>query len=79
MALAGRPAGALFDRLAEAQLQLQRGQDGTGKPLSCTHSTLRHIAERRPRTMSELEQVQGMGPQKAERFGAAFLSILREG
>ena len=79
MALAGRPEGALFDRLAEAQLQLQRGQDGTGKPLSCTHSTLRHIAERRPRTMSELEQVQGMGPQKAERFGAAFLSILREG
>ncbi|MBP9183452.1 MAG: DNA helicase RecQ [Fuscovulum sp.] len=79
MALAGRPEGALFDRLAEAQVQLQRGQDGTGKPLSCTHSTLRHIAERRPRTMSELEQVQGMGPQKAERFGAAFLSILREG
>jgi ATP-dependent DNA helicase RecQ len=79
MALAGRPEGALFDRLAEAQVQLQRGQDGTGKPLSCTHSTLRHIAERRPRTMSELEQVQGMGPQKAGRFGAAFLSILREG
>ncbi len=79
MALAGRPEGALFDRLAEAQMQLQRGQDGTGKPLSCTHSTLRHIAERRPRSISELERVQGMGPQKAERFGEAFLSILREG
>ena len=79
MALAGRPEGALFDRLAEAQMQLQRGEDGTGKPLSCTHTTLRHIAERRPRTISELERVQGMGPQKAERFGEAFLSILREG
>lgn len=79
MALAGRLEGALFDRLAEVQLQLQRGEDGTGKPLSCTHTTLRHIAERRPRTISELERVQGMGPQKAERFGPAFLSILHEG
>ncbi len=79
MALAGRPEGALFDRLAEVQVQLQRGEDGTGKPLSCTHTTLRHIAERRPRSISELERVQGMGPQKAERFGEAFLSILREG
>ncbi len=78
MALAGRPEGAVFDRLAEVQVQLQRGEDGTGKPLSCTHSTLRHIAERRPRTLEELERVQGMGPQKAERFGEAFLSVLRE-
>ena len=40
------------------------------KPLSCTHSTLRQIAERRPRSVDELERVQGMGAQKAERFGA---------
>ncbi|GAB1365034.1 DNA helicase RecQ [Rhodobacter sp.] len=79
MALAGRPEGVVFDRLAEAQLRLQRGEDGTGKPLSCTLSTLRHIAERRPRSLGELEQVQGMGPQKAERFGPAFLAILQEG
>ncbi|MFZ1470340.1 MAG: DNA helicase RecQ [Paracoccaceae bacterium] len=76
MALAGRPAGAVFDRLAEVQLQLQRGQDGTEKPLSCTHSTLRQIAERRPRSVDEIERVQGVGPQKAERFGAAFLAVL---
>ena len=78
MALAGRPAGAVFDRLAEVQLQLQRGQDGIGKPMSCTHTTLRQIAERRPRTLDELERVQGMGPQKAERFGAAFLAVLQD-
>ncbi|MFZ1479293.1 MAG: DNA helicase RecQ [Paracoccaceae bacterium] len=78
MALAGRPEGAVFDRLAEVQLQLQRGEDGTGKPLSCTHTTLRHIAERRPRTLDDLERVQGMGAQKAERFGQAFLAILRD-
>ena len=78
-ALAGRPEGAVFDRLAEVQVRLARGEDGTGKPLSCTHATLRQIAERRPRSLDELERVQGMGPQKAERFGPAFLEILREG
>src|SRR5690606_28665510 len=78
-ALAGRPEGAVFDRLAEVQLRLQRGEDGTGKPLSCTHATLRQIAERRPRSLDELERLQGMGPQKVERFGPAFLAILQEG
>ncbi len=79
MALAGRPEGAVFDRLAEVQARLQRGEDGTEKPLSCTWSTLRQIAERRPRTLAELERVQGMGPLKAERFGAAFLDVLQDG
>ncbi|TAG10715.1 MAG: ATP-dependent DNA helicase RecQ, partial [Rhodobacterales bacterium] len=70
---------ALFDRLAEVQLELSRGEDGTGKYLSCTHSTLRQIAERRPSTLSELHDIQGMGELKVERFGAAFLAVLREG
>ncbi|VDC27277.1 DNA helicase RecQ [Pseudogemmobacter humi] len=76
MALAGRSEGAVFDRLSAAQLRLARGPDGTGKHLSCTATTLRQIAERRPRTLAELERIQGMGPQKAERFGTAFLAIL---
>ncbi|MFM7445529.1 MAG: RecQ family ATP-dependent DNA helicase, partial [Tabrizicola sp.] len=78
MKLAGRPEGALFDRLAEVQLALARGEDGTGKYLSCTHSTLRAIAERRPSTLGELQAIQGMGELKVERFGEAFLAVLRE-
>ena len=78
-ALAGREAGTLFDRLAEVQVGLSRGDDGTGKYLSCTHSTLRQIAERRPSTLSELQAIQGMGDLKTDRFGAAFLEVLREG
>jgi ATP-dependent DNA helicase RecQ len=78
MKLAGRPEGALFDRLAEVQLALARGEEGTGKYLSCTHSTLRAIAERRPSTLAELAAIQGMGEQKIDRFGAAFLAVLRE-
>ena len=79
MRLAGRPEGAVFDRLAEVQLQLSRGEDGTGKYLGCTHSTLRQIVERRPSTLGELQAIQGMGELKVERFGEAFLAVLREG
>jgi ATP-dependent DNA helicase RecQ len=78
-ALVGRDAGALFDRLAEVQLSLSRGDDGTGKYLSCTHSTLRQIAERRPSTLGEMQAIQGMGELKTDRFGTAFLEVLREG
>jgi ATP-dependent DNA helicase RecQ len=78
-ALVGRDAAALFDRLAEVQLTLSRGDDGTGKHLSCTHSTLRQIAERRPSTLGEMQAIQGMGDLKTDRFGTAFLEVLREG
>ena len=78
MKLAGRPEGALFDRLAEIQLSLSRGEDGTGKYLTCTHSTLRAIAERRPSTLAELTGISGMGEAKLERFGEAFLAVLRD-
>jgi ATP-dependent DNA helicase RecQ len=77
-ALVGRDAGTVFDRLTEAQLRLSRGDDGTGKYLSCTHSTLRQIAERRPSSLTALADIQGMGDLKLDRFGAAFLEILRD-
>ena len=75
--LAGTDAGDVFDRLMAAQAELVRGADGTGKYLSCTHSTLRQIAERRPDSMDSLERIQGMGESKVERFGPAFLDVLR--
>lgn len=76
--LAGRASGDLFDRLQATQTKLSRGEDGTGKYLSCTHSTLRHIAERKPGNLDALSRIPGMGEQKAERFGAAFLDVLHE-
>ena len=74
--LAGRAEGEVFDRLMSVQSDLARGEDGTGKYLSCTHSTLKKIAEMRPRNMAELERIGGVGEQKAARFGAAFLDVL---
>jgi ATP-dependent DNA helicase RecQ len=78
MRLAGRPSGAVYDRLAEVQLSLLRGSDGTGKPLSLSPGTLRRIAEARPSTLSELDRVGDLGPAKIERFGPAFLDVLRD-
>jgi ATP-dependent DNA helicase RecQ len=76
MRLAGRDAGALFDRLAEVQLRLMRGEDGTGKPLSLSQSALRKIAEARPSTLSDLDRAGDLGPAKLDRFGAAFLAAI---
>ncbi|MEO0677148.1 MAG: DNA helicase RecQ [Pseudomonadota bacterium] len=75
--LAGSAAGEVFDQLMNAQTELQRGPLGTLKPMNCTQSTLRQIAERRPTTLDDLERIQGMGPHKTERFGEAFLEILK--
>jgi ATP-dependent DNA helicase RecQ len=79
MRLAGRDAGQVFDRLADMQLRLTRGEDGTEKPMSVTMGALRKIAEARPSTLSELDRVADLGPAKIERFGQAFLEILRDG
>ena len=76
--LAGRDAGQIFDRLAETQIQLQRGADGTGKPLSLSSGALRKIAEARPSTLDDLDRIGDLGPQKIERFGPAFLEVLRD-
>ena len=77
-ALAGRDAGAMFDRLMDAQQRLVRGADGTGKPLSCTPATLRRIAEARPATLQDLDCIGALGEQKLDRFGPAFLAALSD-
>ena len=77
-ALAGRDAGDVFDRLMEVQQDLMRGDDGTGKYLSVTHSTLRKIAERKPTSLHDISRIAGMGDKQVDRFAEAFLEVLRE-
>ncbi|MGH1412347.1 MAG: DNA helicase RecQ [Pelagimonas sp.] len=74
--LAGSDAGSVYDALMAAQVELARGEDGTGKYLSCTHATLAKIAKTRPTNLTAMEAVPGMGEQKADRFGSAFLDVL---
>ncbi|MBT5001645.1 MAG: DNA helicase RecQ [Tateyamaria sp.] len=73
--LAGRKCGALFDKLMKVQTDLARGSDGTGKPLSCSASQLAKVAQLRPDDNVAIERV--LGDRKAERFGSAFLDVLR--
>ncbi len=75
---AGRPQGALMDRLRAAQSDLLRGTGGTDRYLACTTTTLAKIAEARPQDRAALERVPGMDAQKAERFADAFLAVLGE-
>ncbi len=73
--LAGREAGPLYDRLLEAQARLGRGASGTEKPLSCSASILAKVAQLSRPDAAALERL--LGEKRAERFGAAFLEVLR--
>lgn len=74
--LASRGAGDVFDRLQEVQTGLLRGPDGTDKPLSCSAGELAKVAALRGDDPGMLERL--LGERKAERFGAAFLDVLRD-
>ena len=76
MKLAGRASGDLYDRLMQAQADLARGPDGIDKPLSCSASLLAKVAESRPQDEAALTRI--LGDRRTERFGAAFLDLLRE-
>ncbi|WP_170376314.1 DNA helicase RecQ [Ruegeria atlantica] len=74
--LAGREQGDIYDRLLEVQTQLSRGSDGIDKPLTCSASQLAKVAQLRPNDPRGMEQV--LGNRRHERFGAAFLDVLRQ-
>ncbi|MBL4767721.1 MAG: DNA helicase RecQ [Rhodobacteraceae bacterium] len=73
--LAGRGAGNVFDQLLEVQGSLSRSEAGVEKPLSCSASQLARVAQMRPGDTRGIESV--LGERRAERFGAAFLDVLR--
>jgi len=73
--LAGRAAGPIYDQLLSAQADLARGVDGIDKPLSCSASILAKVASLRPD--DEAAMIRLLGERRAERFGAAFLDVLR--
>jgi ATP-dependent DNA helicase RecQ len=73
--LAGRDSGGVYDQLLEVQGQLSRGEGGVEKPLSCSASQLARVAQLRADDARGVEHV--LGERRAERFGAAFLDVLR--
>ncbi len=73
--LAGRNEGSLYDQLLAVQADLSRGEDGSGKPMSCTASMLAKVAQVKPRDLGSIERL--LGTKYAERFGPAFLEVLK--
>lgn len=74
--LAGRAAGETYDLLLAAQARLSRGEDGTGKPMSCSASLLAKVATLGPDGCHRIAQL--LGPRLADRFAPAFTKILQE-
>jgi ATP-dependent DNA helicase RecQ len=69
------PADPLFDALREARRKL--ASDAGVPPYVIFHdSTLREIAAQKPRSLSELGRVQGVGAVRLERYGEAMLDVL---
>jgi ATP-dependent DNA helicase RecQ len=69
------PPDRVFDALREARRKL--AAEASVPPYVIFHdSTLREIAARKPRSLGELGQVQGVGAVKLERYGSAMLAAL---
>jgi ATP-dependent DNA helicase RecQ len=69
------PADPLFEALREARRKL--AAEARVPPYVIFHdSTLREIAERKPRDLNELSRVQGVGAVKLERYGQAMLAAV---
>jgi ATP-dependent DNA helicase RecQ len=74
--LAGREAASIYDRLLEVQAELARGSEGIDKPLSCSAAMLAKVAQMRSGDNVGINRL--LGERRAERFGTAFLDVLRE-
>lgn len=73
--LAGHDTAEVYDRLLEAQAELSRGPEGIDKPLTCSASQLAKVAQLQPDDERGLGRV--LDDRRVERFGAAFLDVLR--
>ena len=70
-------AQALFEALRRHRLVVARAE-GLAPFIVASDRTLRDIATLRPRTLVELQEAHGVGPHKAERYGAGLLRIVAE-
>ena len=74
--LAVSGGGDIFDQLAAAQLELARGDDGTGKLMRCDSATLARLVRDRPDGVEAIDRI--LGKTKGARFGPRFLEILHQ-
>jgi len=70
-------AQGLFEALRRHRLAVARAE-GLAPFIVASDRTLRDIAMLRPRNLTELELAHGVGPHKAERYGAGLLRVVAE-
>ena len=70
------PDQALFERLRRRRKEIA-DEAGLAPYMVFNDRTLREMVERRPRNEDELLEVHGVGLQKLQRYGRAFLDVLR--
>ncbi len=71
------PAATIFEALRQHRLDIAR-QDGVPPYVVASDRTLRDLARLRPRNLEEMKLAHGIGPAKAERFGAGFLGVINK-
>ncbi len=71
------PGGALWDALRQRRRELAEAQ-GVPPYVIFHDSTLAEMAEQRPATLAALAGITGVGATKLERYGEAFLEVIRE-
>jgi ATP-dependent DNA helicase RecQ len=68
-------AEALFQALRRERLRLAQ-QEGMAPFMVASDRTLRELAVLKPRDLDELRRCHGIGPHKAERYGALLLEVV---
>ena len=71
-------ARTLFDALRRWRLERARAES-VPPYVVASDRTLRDVARLRPGDRTELEQAHGIGPAKAERYGAELLAVVQRG
>ena len=66
-----------FERLKKLRLKLAQAQD---VPAFCVahDSVLLAVASAAPKTLSDLAEIKGIGPAKLDKYGKAFLEVLKQ-
>lgn len=68
----------LFEKLRHLRMELAKAQNVP--PYVIFHDTaLIEMARRRPANANEMEDIPGVGQRKLERYGEAFIALIREG
>ena len=68
---------ALFERLRELRMDMAQ-ETGVPPYVVFSDSTLKEMCEKLPQTTIQLLQIKGVGQNKLDKYGTAFLEVIKE-